>query len=94
MTATTYFDLAEYTARDGRPTQVLYDGHDSPRATGTVAEVIAHLESLLYIGGDEFDSLQWQGGNGQYYQGAAAKTALESEIAALRDGIHVSLQPE
>ena len=88
--AATYLGLAEYRSA-GKLTHSLYDGHDSPRAEGTVDEVIAHLESLLYLHSPDIEPLKWQGGNGWYYDGAEAGKALRSEIAALRDGSHWSL---
>ncbi len=84
--AATYLGLAEY-----RSTHSLYDGHDSPRAEGTVDEVIAHLEGLLYLDSPDIAPLAWQGGNGWFYDGAEAGKALRAEIAALRDGSHWSL---
>ena len=86
--AATYLGLAEY--RSGKLTHSLYDGHDSPRAEGTVDEVIAHLESLLYLDSD-IEPLKWQGPNGWYYDGAEAGKVLRAEIDALRDGSHWSL---
>lgn len=90
MTAATYFDLAEYRSA-GKLTHSLYDGHDSPRAEGTVDEVIAHLEGLLYLDSADIEPLKWQGPNGWYYDGAEAGKVLRAEINALRDGGHWSL---
>ena len=88
--AATYLGLAEYRSA-GKLTHSLYDGHDSPRAEGTVDEVIAHLESLLYLDSD-IEPLKWQGPNGwYYYDGAEAGKVLRAEIDALRDGSHWSL---
>lgn len=86
--AYTYLDLSPYRTSDGRETQSLYDGHDSPRAEGTVDEVVAHLESLLYLDSPEIPALKWQGPNGFYYDGAEAGAVLRAEIASLRDGTH------
>ena len=94
MTAWTYLDLAEYRTADGQMTHSLYDGHDSPRAEGTVPDVIAHLESLLYLDSPDIPSIEWAGPNGRFYDGAAAGVALRKEIAALRDGTHPSLNPD
>lgn len=94
MNASTYLDLAEYTGAKGKRTQSLYDGHDSPRASGSSDDVIAHLESLLYLDTPEIEPLKWQGPNGWYYDGAEAGKVIREEIAALRDGTHYSLQPE
>ncbi len=91
MTAATYFDLAEYKTSNGKLTHSLYDGHDSPRAEGTVDEVIAHLEGLLYLDSADIEPLKWQGPNGWYYDGAEAGKVLRAEINALRDGGHWSL---
>ncbi len=90
--AATYLGLAEY--RGEKLTHSLYDGHDSPRAEGAVDEVIAHLESLLYLDSPDIEPLKWQGHNGWYYDGAEAGKALRAEIAALRDGTHWSLQDQ
>lgn len=95
--AATYLGLAEYRSA-GKLTHSLYDGHDSPRAEGTVDEVIAHLESLLYLDlesllylDSDIEPLKWQGPNGWYYDGAEAGKVLRAEIDALRDGSHWSL---
>jgi hypothetical protein len=92
MKVYTYSDLAPYRAADGRETQSLYDGHDSPRAEGSVEEVIQHLESLLYLDDPDIPALKWQGGNGWYYDGTEAGKVLREEIASLRDGSHPCFQ--
>ncbi len=90
QTAATYLGLAEYRSGE-KLTHSLYDGHDSPRAEGAVDEVIARLESLLYLDSPDIEPLKWQGRNGMFYVGAEAGTALRAEIVALRDGSHWSL---
>jgi len=94
MTAATYFDLAEYKTSDGKLTHSLYDGHSTPRAEGSVDDVITHLESLLYLDSPDIEPLTWQGQNGMFYDGADAGNALRAEIAALRDGSHWSLKAQ
>ena len=90
--ASTYLDLAEYTTAEGKLTHSLYDGHSWPKAEGTIEEVIAHLESLLYLEAVDIEPLKWQGANGWYYEGQEAGKVLRQEIADLRDGTHYSLQ--
>ena len=94
MKARTYLDLQEYTTSDAKRTHSLYDGHFSPRATGTPEQVISHLESLLYLDTPEIESLKWEGPNGLFYDGAEAGKVLRAEIEALRDGSHYSLVEE
>lgn len=92
--AHTYLDIADYTTSEGKRTSSLYDGHSSPKAEGTVAEVIAHLESLLYLDTPEIEPLKWEGHNGWYYDGAEAGKVIRQEIADLRDGTHYSLRDQ
>ena len=88
MKITTHIGLKEYRDSSGLTTDNLYDGHFEPTLEGTVDEVIAHLESFLYLDSPEFESLKWEGPNGWFYQGAEAGKMLRAEIASLRDGSH------
>ena len=89
MKISTHIGLKEHHGIDN-----LYDGHFEPVKTGTVEEIITHLESFLYLDSPEFESLRWEGPNGWFYQGAAAGEMLRAEIASLRDGTHPQLTPD
>jgi hypothetical protein len=86
MKISTHIGLKEHHGIDD-----LYDGHFEPVLTGTVEEIIAHLEGFLYLDSPEFPSLCWEGPNGWFFSGAEAGAMLRAEIASLRDGSHPQL---
>lgn len=85
---TTHIGLKEYRDSKGLTTDNLYDGHYDPTFAGTADEVVAYLESFLYLDSPDRESLKWEGSNGWFYQGAEAGKMLRAEIASLKDGSH------
>jgi hypothetical protein len=85
--AFTYIGFSEY---DGK--QELYDGNFDPKCEGSVERVVAYLQNLRVLADTrESQTLKWRGRNGDFYRGSFVHEIINSEIQALEDGSHFSL---
>ncbi len=83
-TESTYLNFSDYCA-SGRPETHLHDGFESP-FEGTPQEVFEHLQSLWDQIPEDEESLSWEGQNGYWYAGDAARNRIrEEQIRLVRD---------